>query len=885
MSTEPEYCRDELRRQQVRQRKSNGLDYVEVSADQLHITVYFLAKAPPVKKENVQVRGGQRIRDIQVTGLRFCRQDDPEIDDCMIVTVDKAGDFSLYELCLVELDDNGRPTQTPYHDMDPRYACVEFSFKQGCPSDLDCQQEPACPPQILEEPQINYLAKDYASFRQLILDRLALVMPDWNERHVPDIGIALVEVLAYAGDHLSYYQDAVATEAYLDTARQRISVRRHARLVDYRMHEGCNARAWLHINASANCVLSAAETLFITRHSDVPQDGRVLTLDDLNQIAASQYQVFEPLLEQGQDKLPLWHDHNEIEFYTWGDGQCCLPIGTTSVTLKDELLHVPPATDTTVDKPAAENQTGSETEHTATMGAKPNTTAQSKTMNAGQSVLPQHKLQLYPGDFLLLEEIMDPETGNAADKNPAHRHVVRLTRVSYDWDPLYRQPIVQVDWDKKDALPFALCISAIASDCTLLPKVSVARGNILIVDHGRTQNEPLDPVPPKDSPDRCPDKCDPAEEPVDAQTYRPYLHQPALTFSQPLPVAAAAREILRQEPRQALPAVRLTGRLTLAGAVVQNRWLAQADLLASYADDYHFAVEMDDARRAHLRFGDGELGHKPEAYTEFTATYRTGNGGAGNVGAEAITTVVQRHTLLTGVALKARNPLAAVGGTEPESVAEVKLFAPQAFRQSLQRAVIAEDYANIVMREFPGEVQRAAASLRWNGSWYEVLVAVDPLARVQTAAELAELLAAITGRLYRYRRIGHDLRVAAAQYVPLDIELLVCVKAHYLRGHVKAALLNVFSNRDLPNGQRGFFHPDDLSFGEGVYLSDLVAAAQGVTGVESVVVTKLQRLFDGNHQAIEEGILKLGPLEVARLDNDPNFPENGKLVLDVRGGR
>ena len=70
-------------------------------------------------------------------------------------------------------------------------------------------------------------------------------MPDWKETHVPDIGIAVVEVLAYVGDYLSYYQDAVATEAYLDTARQRISVRRHALLVDYQMHEGCNARAWV----------------------------------------------------------------------------------------------------------------------------------------------------------------------------------------------------------------------------------------------------------------------------------------------------------------------------------------------------------------------------------------------------------------------------------------------------------------------------------------------------------------------------------------------------------------------------------------------------------------------------------------------------------------
>ena len=55
------------------------------------------------------------------------------------------------------------------------------------------------------------------------------------------MGVTLVELLAYVADELSYRQDAVATEAYLDTARSRVSLRRHARLVDYRMHDGCNA--------------------------------------------------------------------------------------------------------------------------------------------------------------------------------------------------------------------------------------------------------------------------------------------------------------------------------------------------------------------------------------------------------------------------------------------------------------------------------------------------------------------------------------------------------------------------------------------------------------------------------------------------------------------
>ena len=195
------------------------------------------------------IKGGQRIRDIQVVAVSMCRQIDPSLDDCMIVKVDKTGDFSPYTLCLVKAANN-RPTGEPYPGFDPRYACLEFSFKVMCPTDLDCKQAPVCPPAVYPEPEINYLSKDYASFRQLIFDRLSLVMPNWQERHVPDVGVALVEMLAYAGDHLSYYQDAVATEAYLETARQRISVRRHARLVDYPMHEGCNARAWVHVLTS-----------------------------------------------------------------------------------------------------------------------------------------------------------------------------------------------------------------------------------------------------------------------------------------------------------------------------------------------------------------------------------------------------------------------------------------------------------------------------------------------------------------------------------------------------------------------------------------------------------------------------------------------------------
>lgn len=163
-----------------------------------------------------------------------------------------------------------------------------------------------------------------------------------------------------------------------------------------------------------------------------------------------------------------------------------------------------------------------------------------------------------------------------------------------------------------------------------------------------------------------------------------------------------------------------------------------------------------------------------------------------------------------------------------------------------------------------------------------MLVVVDPRGREEADAAL---LKEIEGRLYRYRRIGHDLVVKSAHRVPLDIELLVCVLPHYLRGHVKAELLDVFSNRMLPDGRLGFFHPDNLTFGEGIYLSKLVAVVQAVAGVESVAVNKLERLSEGPNDEIKNGILPLGPLEIARLDNDPSFPENGRLTLILGGGR
>jgi hypothetical protein len=898
-------CDRALRRQKIRESYLNGIDYVDVVGK--HLCVHFLTGIPEgLTIANALIEGGRRVRNIKVTALDRDPTDDQYGESCLGIEVDREGDFSTYTLRLVETNDDGTPTSTPLAVLDPRYAAVPFTFKIDCPADIDCQPAECVVPSR-PEPDINYLAKDYATFRQLILDRAALLMPDWRERHVPDLGIALVELLAYTGDYLSYYQDAVATEQYLDTARLRISVRRHARLVDYAMHEGCNARAFIAIEVSGDVTLDAHDIFFVTRFDDTIATPALRT-SDLENLPSGAVTVFEPL--SGGAPIELHTTHNLIDFWTWGDAECCLQAGATAATLVDRGLS------------------------------------------------------LRPGDFLLIEELACAETvssqtfdgtASAPDADPTRRHVVRLTSVEKAVDALYEQPIVNIEWAREDALPFDLCISAVgkAPECDLVTNLAVARGNIVLADHGLTvTGEPLAAVPEVSSEPVCEGEDELADVARIAGRYRPALKFAPLTFAQPVGGAMSATQVMAQDPRAALPAVvRLasippapsgSGPLFLprdltdptflarsfAGSKdpsllsLRNRlrhatldllshdpgtgnldvplrdalrrdldalldeWTPRADLIDSRPDDLDFVAEIDDDGRAHLRFGDGELGRGVEAGSSFLATYRVGNGRAGLVGAETIGHIVS-HNPSAAAITRVRNPLASRGAVEPEPVEEVKRFAPTAFSRVLERAVTASDYAALArVTRYPEpdpRVQSSAAILAWNGSWHEADVAIDPAnSNVLDPA----LQSSIAASLELARRMGHDVRVGLARYVPLLVVLDVCVSAGYLRGHVTAALREAFSSRALPGGRRGFFHPDNLTFGEAVYVSRIVAAARAVDGVADVTVVVLNRLRENHNPDLDEGVLVLAPNEVARLDNDAASPENGIfLIRHVRGGR
>ena len=152
-----------------------------------------------------------------------------------------------------------------------------------------------------------------------MLDRLA-ALPGGAERHPADPLITVVEVLAHVADRLSYRQDAAGTEAYLGTARSRISVRRHARLLDYAVHDGCAARAWLSVRVTAGSdvesrgVPAGTPVLAADRATPAvrPADAAALLA-----CGATGFETLTPLAPRAA--------RNEIALYVWGGRDSACP--------------------------------------------------------------------------------------------------------------------------------------------------------------------------------------------------------------------------------------------------------------------------------------------------------------------------------------------------------------------------------------------------------------------------------------------------------------------------------------------------------------------------------------------------------------------------------
>jgi predicted phage baseplate assembly protein len=316
-----------------------------------------------------------------------------------------------------------------------------------------------------------------------------------------------------------------------------------------------------------------------------------------------------------------------------------------------------------------------------------------------------------------------------------------------------------------------------------------------------------------------------------------------------------------------------------------NLWTAVPDLLGSGRFARDFVVEMEEDGSAVLRFGDGTLGLPPAPGTVLTATYRAGNGSAGNIGRDSLLHLVTAASP-PAPATAVRNPLAASGGTDPETLDQIRRAAPGSIDALESESTVGDIVARA---EADPEVETASATLRWTGSWYLLEMAVQRKGGLPVDDAF---VARLRSELEDLRIAGWELAIVPLRFVGLDIALTVLLDPGASRGGVERALLETFSNRDLPDGGRGFFHPANLGFGQPVFLSQVVEAILRTPGVRAVDLdetppkpNRFRRFGVPPRGEMAAGEIRMGRAEFPRVDNDPAAPENGRIQFFLEGGR
>jgi hypothetical protein len=829
----------------ARQNQVTGIDFIYVHENQVTLDVHFFKPLPgeldqplvDLTEEQLEISSHPdkgKIPLVPVKNITWINN-----NTVMRLETESPGDFTMYRL---HIDDDR---------IDPHFNDVEFSFKANCESDLDClTAEHECPPEEAVDFPVDYQARDFWSFRRALLDFASQRYPDWKDRLEADAGIMLAEVMSALGDELAYYQDRVAREAYLETATQRRSVRRLAKLVDYDVHDGLGASTWLDVTVETGAGnLPAGMDVWAVSESQ----GRIV------------YEIGRGL-DDIIKKQPYNVDAKRNTFlpHKWDEDDTCLGVGTTEMYIKGHHK-----TNLKFDDPPDKDKDKKDND----------------------------KL---PGKWVLLK------TNPTRPDLPVRKWLVRLIKVENDEDPVFGEDITRITWEDSQALPFEMDLTILEIHGNIVPATAGRTMESYFsigVIHGDSG-----------LPEEAIKNMGRAVEREGRDNTVTYLFSLEATESEGLVWLGENPESAIPEIRLIEFEYDGAGWQELSDPELWWRWRRSfLGTNSSQANERHFTLEDGTWKRiagyqrsgkeiVHvdyasgtgktIRLGDGEFGKVPPSErTVFKVIYRVGNGSRANVPADTLTRFMplseEDEKLLTEIAdpidpenLEAiTNPLPVENGIDAEDLDTVRKLAPYAFRAITYRAVRPLDYAKAAERlEW---VQRAGASFRWTGSWMSAFVTPDPSGAVTvTLQQYREL----KQQMDRFRQAGREVIVKNPQYADIDLEITVCAAPTSFQGEVKEKVLEELLGKGGVRAQAGFFSPDNFTFGSPLQRSVLEAVIQAIPGVRAVKKMVIRRRGWHDWQEFRELTYPVAVNEIIRLENNPLHPERGSLKIKMEGG-
>lgn len=753
-----------------------GIDFIEVEPDQVHLKVFFhrdpATMTSPFSVVNVAANkitvvstsGGEGRPTVAVSLVQPLVDVDTGVEYLRLTTA-TPGDFSRYRLTI----DDAR--------LDYFFRSSDFSFKANCPAtNLDCKSPPhVCPPEELVDFPVDYMARDFLSLRGALLDFARQRYPQWQETVEADVGVMMLEVLAALGDELAYTQDRIAREAYLETATQRRSVRRLARLVDYTIHDGRSGSTFLDVQVDPD----GADP------DPLPAGTRVWAVSDGGETVT--FELGEGLADTLAGTTYAVHKAwNSLDPHIFDPDAADLPAGATEIYLENDAPHVDPPglwegkwvllrTDPADPSRPARRHLVKVVKATAVEDALEGITLLHLTWGrehalpwcitledtevhgnlvpatAGERQTEYFEIRGNTPDTLQAIEREGPKRGDTGERGVAFLHSLLSTETG---------GLGRLGVDLRDTAPELRLARVVTPDPELLSPWNWR--------HTLLTSTALD-----------------EHYTLDDGTWR-----------------------------------RVIG--------FQRATVAQ--------DFVHIDYASGDGTT--IRFGDGEFGKIPADGLRFRVDYRTGPGAASNVAAGTLRHLVHPTTDASDLSLDERNkiesienPLPVTDGVDPEPLELIKHLAPEEFRAVTHRAVTPEDYCAIAERL--SWVQKAGVRQRWTGSWPTTFVTPDPEdAYTVTAAQRAEL----AGLLDCVRQAGREVCVLDPRYRAIDLELWICVKPGHLPSDVRDRVLRRLRGDSVTPG---YFNPDAFTFGTPIHrltLEGVVGAVSGVLAVKDIQI-------------------------------------------------
>ena len=763
------------------------------------------------------ITGGSRLRAGPSPGqVRVNQVLAGLVPNSVRLRVTPIGDYSTYTLTM------------NFADIDPLLSEIDFKFRPAC-FNLDCAANESFPAPM-PVPDIDYLAKDYDSFKHTLITAMQQRVPHWQPTSEADLDQVLIDLIAADADELSDYQDRTLNEAFLATARKRVSLARHARLMDYHIHQGNQASSWLALKVQAAFTVPTRTGVWTNKHWQDKTSQPFITSSSVS---------CNPLL-------------NRLQLYTWGGSVTALDTGSTSadIALPSPLI--------------AANQADANT-----------------LRDVINSIAPRR---------LLIQQQLNPETGTVLGRDPTARQLVQLVgnAVSVK-DPMggaLGEWFVRVHWREEDRLTRRYCF---CTQCDTLPvkeDVSLFHGNLVQISHGRPHRtifraagSPLAVGTPYNF--LYIDEAHFETTPWATHSALPF---PMCTLAT-LPHAPLA--YLETEVGGVTP-VRSTLKVTVAGFAAP--WQEQSDLIESKDDAAHFIVETDEYLDSRLRFGNGRNARELAPDAVLTCDYQVCNGIDGNVGADTVTGYdIAAMPLVTAV----WNPFDINSGREPEPVAEIIRRVPEAYRARQLRAVTLEDYARRAEELITVAHAHASYAWTGSWRTVRVAIdprGTDLLSE-QLRQQIADHLEAVRligedleVRPARYVPLDIYLRLCAhPDFWPEHLRR--ALELEFSDGYTADGRTGFFHPDNWTFGQA--LHASQLIGralmvpGVGRVLLASIKRLHGLSGPSLSTVTVAPG--DVTHPVVEQ--LRVRPFEIIQVANDPGHLETGRLNFEITGGR